>query len=97
MLLKRGSNKMKMLNELSMNWKRSISLRKELSMISFSNEIILLKAIGKLFLMMSFKDKEMNWMMRIENYSQLLKRKTHLFLKFKKALFLCLTPTIKFS
>jgi len=59
---------MRMLNELSMSWKRSISLRKELSMISFSNEIILLKAIGKLFRMMSFKDKEMNWMMQTENF-----------------------------
>ena len=57
-------------------------------MISFSNEIILLKAIGKLFRMMFFKDKEMNWMMQIENCLELLKRKTPLFLKFKKALFL---------
>lgn len=59
---------MRMLNELSMSWKRSISLRKELSMISFLNEIILLKVIGKLFLMMFFKDKEMNWMMQTENF-----------------------------
>jgi len=59
---------MRMLNELSMSWKRNISLRKELSMISFLNEIILLKAIGKLFRMMFFKDKEMNWMMQTENF-----------------------------